>query len=269
MISSTARLALASLAALLISTGVAEAQKKKSKKGKPSAGAAAACGLDFLPLVEGTVWTYEPFTPGDAPDAPGLRVKAPEALTLRVASVQQSGGQTRITVEESWRKVTVKTELTCSKEQLQVPPQSFFFAGEPGGGLGIELQNLQSTGESFLAGKRGLAGETYQELKAMAIRTPAEGSEARIAQATLEVERKMVVRGRETTESAMGDHRAIKVQVQTTGRSALESQKDKPFNMPALDSTLWFAPGVGMVRAETSAGTGWRLTGHKVPGAGE
>ena len=273
MIGSTSRLSalfsLAAALALALAAGPAEAQKRGRKgQGKKKAGAAAPCGLDFLPLVEGTEWTYEPFVPESAPDVPGLHTERPPSLTVKVTAVKESGSETHITVEESWRKVAVSTELVCTKDGLRVPPQSFFFAGEPGGGVGMELTDLKSTGgDTYAAGKKGLAGETYVEFKAQAVRTPAEGSGATIPPANLEVERKMVVRGRETTESSMGEHKAVKVQVQTTGRAALAAQKDKPFNMPAVDSLLWFAPGVGLVRAETSAGTGWKLTGHKLPGA--
>ena len=104
---------------------------------------------------------------------------------------------------ESYRKVSVTHELTCTKESLQVPLDSFFFNGEPGGGIGIKLDKVERKGESFLV-KKGLSGDTFQELKALAARVPTEGSGAAIAPATLEVERKMTVRGKEPIEGPGG-----------------------------------------------------------------
>jgi hypothetical protein len=33
--------------------------------------------------------------------------------------------------------------------------------------------------------------------------------------------------------------------------------------MPAFDSSMWFAPGIGVVRVETKLGTGWKLVEKK------
>src|SRR5690606_35202833 len=153
-------------------------------------------------------------------------------------------------------------------KSLQVPPTSFFFAGAPGGGVGIKLENLQVEGESFLP-KRGVGESTYQELKALAVRTPGEGTGAEIPPARLEVERKMTVGGRQEVESAMGMHRATRVDVVVTARAALESTKDKPYNMPESGAAMWFASGVGVVRVESRLGYGWKLSEHKVAGAEE
>jgi hypothetical protein len=30
-----------------------------------------------------------------------------------------------------------------------------------------------------------------------------------------------------------------------------------------VDTALWFAPGVGLVRVESKLGTGWKLAEHK------
>ncbi len=257
--------ALAAVTALLASP--LAAQGKKKKKDKEEAAAAgevkpgvAACGIAFLPLVEGTTWTYKYFVPENVDVAPALHVNSPETLTIHVDKVAPGadGGAT-ITVTESYRKVSLTRELTCTKDNLQVPIDSFFFNGEPGGGIAMKIDKIDRKGETFLL-KGGLKENTFQEFKAEVTRTPTEGSGAAIPAAALEVERKMTVRGKEPIDSEMGMHKnTIRVDIELTGRAALESQKDKPLNMPAMPSTMWFAPGVGVVRAESRAGWGWKL----------
>jgi hypothetical protein len=266
MIGHGSRLAVAAAAvaaaAVLASPIAAEGKKKKKDK---EAGAAAAgkpaCGIAFLPLVEGTTWTYKYFVPENVDAAPALHINSPETLTIHVDKVAPSadGGST-ITVTESYRKVSLTHDLTCSKDNLQVPIDSFFFNGEPGGGIGMKIDKIDRKGETFLL-KGGLKENTFQEFKAEVTRTPTQGSGAAIPPAILEVERKMTVKGKEPIDSEMGMHKnTIRIDIELTGRAALDTQKDKPLNMPAMPSTMWFAPGVGVVRAESRAGWGWKLT---------
>jgi hypothetical protein len=269
MIGHGSRLAAAvAAAALLASPLAADGKKKKkdteeeAKAGKP---AAPACGIGFLPLAEGTEWTYKYFTPENVDlAATGLHVNNPETLTIKVDKVTPSddGGAT-ITVTESYRKVTITHDLTCSKDALQVPIDSFFFNGEPGGGIAMKIDKIDRKGDTFLL-KGGLKENTFQEFRAEVTRVPSDKSGAAIPPATLEVERKMTVKGKEPIDSEMGVHKgAIRIDIELTGRAALASQKDKPFNMPTMPSTMWFQQGVGVVRVESRAGWGWKLAAKK------
>ncbi|HUS63231.1 MAG TPA: hypothetical protein VMZ28_01770 [Kofleriaceae bacterium] len=262
--------AIAALASLVLAGHVADAgKKKKKKKGGDGGGAGAAvgapaCGIDFLPLAQGRQWTYKFFVPENStPPAGQLHIPEPETVTIQVVKVEAQGESTKITVSESYRKVTVETVLTCDKDRLLIPPDSFFFAGEPGGGIGIQLDKLERKGDSVLL-EKGLGENTFQEFKATAIRKPSDGSGATIPGARLEIERKMTAKGKDTIETDTGEpQKAIRVDIQLTGRAALDVQKDKPFNMPAFDSSMWFAPGVGVIRVETKAGVGWKLVESK------
>lgn len=245
--------ALAALVLLVLVPRTAGAGPKRHKAPPP------ACGIDYLPLAEGSQWTYDFFVPDNAPAHQGVFVQDPQHLTVKVVSVKKEGATTTITVQTSYRKVSVTTQLTCDKQHLVVPPESFFFAGEPGGGLDMDLEDVQVTGDAYL--DKGLS-DTYEELKATAVRHPTEGSGAEIPPAHLEVERKMTVQGRGPVETATSDVNAIKVVVDMTGRAALPSQKDKPFNMPAQQTTMWFAPHTGLVRVETKSGQGWKLASY-------
>lgn len=260
----TAGAALLAAAAVLATPLAAEGKKKKDGDKAAGKAGAPACGISFLPLVEGAEWSYKYFVPEGAEPPPGqLHVNPAETLTVRVDKVVPAADGATITVTETYRKVSITHDLTCTKDNLQVPLDSFFFNGEPGGGIGMKLDKLDRKGESFLT-KGGLKENTFQEFRAQAIRTPTQGSGAAIPPASLEVERKMTVRGKEPTESEMGEHKgAIRVDIEVTGRAALESQKDKPFNMPAVPSSMWFQPGVGVVRVESRVGWGWKLTAKK------
>lgn len=254
--------ALAAAAALLASP-LAEGKKKKKEEtaGKP---AAPACGISFLPLVEGTEWTYKYFVPEGTSTPEGqLHTNPPESLTIKVDKVVPSGDGATITVTETYRKVSATRELTCSKDALQVPIDSFFFNGEPGGGIGIKIDKVDRKGDSFLL-KGGLKENTFQEFRAVATRVPTGKSGAAIPPANLEVERKMTVKGKQPTESDLGEHKtAVRVDIEITGRAALETQKDKPLNMATIPSSMWFQSGVGLVRVESPLAWGWRLAEKK------
>ncbi|HEY8143059.1 MAG TPA: hypothetical protein VIG06_10315, partial [Kofleriaceae bacterium] len=226
-----AGVALAAAAAVLASPLTAEGQKKKKKEEAVKPGT-PACGIAFLPFVEGTEWTYKYFAPENAEPPPGtLHVDPPETLTVKVDKVTPSADGATVTVTESYRKVTATHDLTCTKDALQIPIDSFFFNGEPGGGIALKIDKVDRKGDSFLL-KGGLKENTFQEFRAVATRVPTEKSGAAIPPAALEVERKMTVKGKEPTESDLGEHKtAIRVDIELTGRAALDTQKDKPLNM--------------------------------------
>ncbi len=104
------RIALIALAAALaVLPASADAQKKKKKKSKVK----PACGLKVLPFAEGAEWKYQYFVPEGVQLPPGVRVQDPPELTIKVTKVAKSGAKTVIGLEESYRKVVVKTELEC------------------------------------------------------------------------------------------------------------------------------------------------------------
>jgi hypothetical protein len=227
---------------------------KRPKKPRP------ACDLAYLPFTPGAQWTYAFFLTADQP--PGLYVKDPETLTITVKEIRTEPAATVIALEESYRSVSVRTELRCDKNGVVVPPTSFFFFGEPGGGLALELVDLQRGADAGreLPAALKTGDELFEEMKARAVRTPTDGSDARLPAALVELERKATVGAREDVESKLGSHDATRLELELTGRANFEGQpRDKEFNMPAAKAVLWFASGVGLVRAESSVGKGWQL----------
>lgn len=247
---------LALAAALAVAPASAEAQKKK--KVKP------ACGLRMLPMAPGTEWTYQYYVPEGVQLPPGVRIQDPPSVTIKVVKVEKSGDKTLISLEESYRKVVVKTQLECDKKGLIVPPESFFFAGQPGGGLHMTLGKIDRKAETNIFEGGGFKGEAFEELRTTATREPSEGSGAVLAGSKLEIERKMTVGAiKETVESGIGTHKATRLTVNLTGRATLDPTPDKPLNLPQLDVAIFFEQDVGVVQVRNSGGQGWKLSAHK------
>lgn len=258
MMSVRSCLALVALAAAVAVPASAEAQKKKPPKVKP------ACGMKAIPFAEGVEWTYQYYVPEGVQLPPGVRIQDPQSMTIKVLKVEKAGAKTVISLEESYRKVVVKTQLECDKTGLTVPPDSFFYAGQPGGGLLMKLGKIERKAETNVFAGGNLKGEAFEELKTTVTREPSPGTGVVLAPAKMELERKMTVGGKEAVESAITTHQATRLTVQMTGRAILDTTPDKPFNMPTLDVAMFIEPNVGVVQVRNSLGQGWKLQEHKV-----
>ncbi len=234
----------------------AEAQRR-NRKSK----AVIACKMSHLPFATGRSWTYQYVIPPGVEDRPGgLKAKVPESVTIKVKSVESKGATTTITLDESYRKVSHETVLTCDSKGLVVPLHSFFFAGELPGALRMSTENLSIKGE-FYPSSAGLKRGTsmYVEIKADVIRASAEGTAAKHPAAKLEIERQITVGTTEDVEVEHGIHKAAFVEVAISGRSSLAPMPDKKIALPEGNAQLWFASKIGLVRVYNRLGQGWEL----------
>ena len=258
--------ATATLAAALVlvpATLVAKPKDAAVGKAKP------ACGVTWLPLVEGNTWSYQataaplPATPDIARVAPLF----PKGFVITVKSVAQQGPDTVVTLEE---KVTydmtkdakkpliedrvVTSTITCNAKKFDVSPESFFFNAEPGGFTGLSIGTVEhKAGATTFPFQGNKWPATWRDDILMSwARKATEGSFATFGSGTLELERQYVAQDPETITIKSGVYKAEKLGVQTSGRVTLTPSLTadlKPMELPGdWINQLWFVDGVGVVQ---------------------
>jgi hypothetical protein len=220
---------------------------------KPAPKAAqSACGLSYLPLVEGHSWTYEPVNqpPAGAP---------PANLIVNVTRVTPGpAGSAEIALEEVYRGQTVPMKATCTTAGLVLPPESFFFMAEPGGAPYLSLSNVEREGVSFPIRGLKAGAQWLEEVRGDVIRPAAEGSNAAHGQGRFELERLATVQStKEVAETGIGSHDVTRLEIEVLGRGIVgEKSTELTVRNPAQ---LWFAPRIGVVRARDVAGREWQI----------
>ncbi|HEY5949108.1 MAG TPA: hypothetical protein VIV40_26630 [Kofleriaceae bacterium] len=267
------------LAALALVPAVAGAKPKQDAKA--GAAKAPACGAKVLPLVVGNQWTYNSIAaPLPPPDAiKRLSPAQPKAISITVKSVEPKGGETVVTLEEKMtidrtrdakkpevEEYTYESTITCTDKKFDISPNSFYFAGEPGGVIGLDVDkvdHLKGTSLSLTKGTIG-EGEWREDLSMTWKRKPTEGSGAKLGSGKVELERRFTPQNPEpiTTKSGMM-YKAEKLGLITTGRVTLDNPGNpnaKPMELPAnWVSQLWLADNVGVIQTLNSYGHMYQL----------
>src|SRR5687768_15640381 len=163
--------------------GDAAAQKKKAVK---------ACGITAIPLSVGNQWVYEAVAhPTPLEEAQKkLLPPQPAKVIITVAKVETVGEVTTVGLTEEIEyqvgqpdgkpaKIEARkleTTLTCTATKLDFSPDSFWFAGEPGGFWNLTLDKLTRKNTSFPINKGKLTGvEWHDDLTFGWKRNPTEG----------------------------------------------------------------------------------------------
>jgi hypothetical protein len=272
----------AACAALLVPAAADARPKKKAKAAKAGAPGASACGAKVLPLVVGTQWTYNPVVaPLPPPDAiKRIAPAQPTQIVITVKSIDTKGADTVVTLEEKFQidrtkpgeektkpvteERSITTTITCNDKKFDISPESFFFAGEPGGTVGLELGEITHLKGTSLQLVKGGIGEAPwgEDLVIKWTQKPTDKTNATLASGKLEMERRFTPQPVEPITTKMGMYRAEKLGLITTGRITLDehSPTTKPMELPAnWISTLWLAEGIGMVQALNSYGHQYQL----------
>ncbi|MBL4632726.1 MAG: hypothetical protein JKY56_02575 [Kofleriaceae bacterium] len=262
--SSLALLSLTALSSLAVLTGpvlTGAGVETANAQGKGKNAKASACGIRYLPFVEGRTWKYQYVIPPNATEIEKpLKTKIPETFTITVKSIEASKGGATITLEEKYRDTAFKTVLTCTGDKLVVPLTSFFYLGELPGGLSMDVSDVAIDGPMY-PGKGGLKkGVSYfAKIKAKIARPTTGKASAAHLPTTLEMERQLTVGKKEKVEVEHGLHNAYGVEFAISGRVSLDLTPDKKVFLPDGVAKIWFADGIGVVRAYNRMEQGWAL----------
>ena len=255
--------------------------KPKKDAAKTAGGGKPACGVKVMPFSVGNQWTYNSIA-APTPAAENIRRIAPaqpKAIVVTVKSVEAKGGETVVTLEE---KVTIdrtrdakkpeideyayESTITCTDKKFDISPNSYYFAGEPGGYIGLEITKLDRPKGTSIQLTKGSIGEAQwrEDLAFTWKRKPFEGSGAKLGSGKIELERQFTPQDPESVTTKTGMmYRAEMLGLLTTGRVTLENPGNpnhKPMELPAgWVSTLWLADNVGVVQTLNSYGHMYQL----------
>jgi hypothetical protein len=238
----------------------------------PTTKTASPCGEKVLPLAVGNSWTYGMIPAPNPPDDQIKRISPAEvdSITITVKSIETptKGGDTTITLEEKTstdvtherdpkKKLidehTYTTTIVCNAKKFEISPDSFFFAGEPGGYLGMKVESIERPkGGSWQLTNGDFGDHGWREDVHLAwTRLPFEGSQAKLGAGKLELERQFTPENPEPVSTKLGTYTAEKLALITTGRVINDGAPAdaKPMEIPAgWVSTLWVTPGAGVVQ---------------------
>jgi hypothetical protein len=257
---------------------VSHAQRRPSSA--PVGKAAGACGAKILPLVEGNRWTYE-FVASDAPpreDLLKLTPSQPATIVITVKSIEPKGTDTMVTLEEKTTadlskekgkhildERTITSTITCNPKKFEISPESFLFAGEPGGYFELAFDKLERPKDTSWKLVNGTIGEGQwrEDIIAHFTRTAIAGSGATLDSGSLELERQFTPAQPERLNTKLGIYTAERLVLTTTGRVTLDhAQPDtKPMDLPAgWINQLWLVNNVGVVQVQNAYGHKYLLT---------
>jgi hypothetical protein len=252
---------------LLVGLGASAADAQP--RGRAAAAAAApkvsrACGESAIPLVVGNEWVYAPPDPPEhVPDLKEMRQFPQQAkkVTIDVVGVETANAVTTVQLEEDIDGHKVKTSITCTADRFTIDPQSFWFAGDPGGVYNVDLASLQhkeGTTLKIVAGK--LEGPEWRDdIVASWQQTATAGASQQLWKGKLEIERDFKLGAPEliTVKLDGQDHQyptAQKLMLTISGRITLDPPDKDPMEFPDMSNTYWLVDGVGIVQVQNSYG---------------
>lgn len=232
------------VALALLVPAVATAKTKPAGSGKP-----LACGLKALPLAEGNTWTYR---------------SGNTQVVIKVLEVGQGKDfadkpATTITLEETANGRTVTTTATCTPQTgVQIPLDSFFFLGEPGGALGGTTTITSRDKATWLPDDQVVDGNGWVEVvKADVTRVDGDSAGAKHAPASVEVERHVNVKESGKVMIGLGEFNAQRVVFELRGRGVVgEERAEIPIKRPGA---AYLVKGVGYVKLDDAFDKTWEL----------
>jgi hypothetical protein len=217
---------------------------------------APACGDKAVPLAVGNTWTYR---------------SGGEQIQIKITDVQpgkdwNGKAATVISADETLGARVIKTTYTCSTAGILFPPDSFFFSGEPGGGVGDTFTVTGREAQSLLPDGGLVADANWIEtVKADVTRSDSSGVGAKHDPAKVEIELHVQVHPSGGVAVPTGNYpRALKVGFELRGRGVIgEAKVEIPIKRPGA---FYIQPGIGIVKIEDVFDKNWELTETNVTG---
>lgn len=208
-----------------------------------------ACGLKALPFAVGNTWTYRS---GNTQ----VLIKVLEVTPGKDAAGKPA---TTIVLEEAANGRTVKTTATCTPTNgVQIPLDSFFFLGEPGGALGATTTVTSRDKATWLPDDQVVDGNGWVEtVKADVVRQDSGSAGAKHAPSSVEIERHVNVKESSNVMIGLGQFNAQRVVFELRGRGVVGEEKAEiPIKRPG---TAFLVKGVGYVKIEDAFDKSWEL----------
>jgi len=268
------RLAVLAVASVsLLGAGTAAAQKKAVKP----------CGITAIPMTVGNSWTYESVDyPAPTRGTEGENKKEQEArenaqklypnsfakVVVTVTAVETKDGVSTVKLSEVADERTLETTMTCTAAGITVSPDSFFYAGEPGGSWNLAFGDIERKGPTFPVSGGKLSGTEWRDdFKASWTRAATKDTAADLGAGTLAIKRRMVIVAEEpaleTTAGAWA--KSTKIGIETSGNVTIANNGAKPYELPmGLVTYLYVVDGVGLARVENSFFHAYQLAAFTV-----
>jgi hypothetical protein len=272
---------LLSLAAGALAAGtlpVGGAHAKRAAGGAPKV--VKACGITTLPISVGNTWTYEATQHPDEQARKAMEGKLvpfpAQKVTITIKAVEAKGetaATIQFTEDVTFTEgvVTLEHTATCNAKGLVLPPESFWFSGDPGHGPGLKFDNVERKGVTFAFDAKGKLTdlEWHDDVVMSWKRTATEGTGAELGSGTIIVDRHLLntpvgTKVEPIATKAGSWQQAIPVQLFTTLEVTIDGGQGKPPPVKDQKSTYHFVDGVGPVMLTNPFIHAYQLTAYTV-----
>ncbi|MCP3103893.1 hypothetical protein LZ198_33945 [Myxococcus sp. K15C18031901] len=208
--------------------------------------AVAACPNPYFPLEEGLTLTYRAGRSSEL------------VLTTRDVVTAPDGLRGKVVVSIKGRQG--ETEATCSAEGVRMGLGGL--EGTLLSASGMDVQVVASEGVAMPAPSTMVPGGAWKNSLSVKMQPPARktGGIRPIIATTFDKESTVV--GEEEVTVAAGTFKALKVKNLVTARASRPGSEGR-----SMESHVWFAPGVGILKLATADGTDLELLEVKRPQA--
>lgn len=198
--------------------------------------ASAPCPNAYFPLEDGLKLTYR---------------AGHSEMTLSTRDVKTVPEGLKATLAVTLKGRQGETEATCDAEGVRTGLGGL--EGTLLSASGMDVQVVAAEGVAVPPAAKMVPGASWKNSLSVKLQPPATAKIRPVISTTFDKEATVV--GEEEVKVEAGTFKALKVKNTTTARSGT-----KPGVGRSIDSFIWFAPGVGIVKVETAGRTDLELT---------